>query len=265
MAQALYALRYQLSARIDESPAAIGRYVAKSSSDSSSRFRNFLEQEEIAGRIILALVGGRSDEVQHSIHPPTLERIVKDLEQIRNAREWLRDARRAVETAQMKGAAPSPGPGRPTGPQDSAVPSTKTPTVSISPHLMLRRTAENEWIVVLELPSFRDVADLTPDIDQFLRQRRCSVSGSAGTLPAGWLLAGQQRRVLSSWPASDQPLIRFDRPNATLEHLLQSEARLTTGPRWLFRIGTDGLAYEVLGRAVRAGTSHITIDERSHA
>jgi hypothetical protein len=259
LAQTLYALRYQLSARIEEGPAAIGRYVEKSSSEGSSRFRNFLEQEEIAGRIILALLGGRSDEVQHSIHPLTLERIVKDLEQIRNAREWLRDARRAVESVQMQGAASSPGAGSPGRPKDVAGQKTKSPALSVSPHMMLRRTGDNEWIAVLELPSFREVADMRPEIGQFLRQKRCTVSGSVGTLPAGWLLGGQQRRVLSSWPSNDEPLVRFDRHNPLLEHLLQSEVRLTTGPRWLFRIGADGLAYEVVGRSVRPDTGYIVV------
>lgn len=259
LAQTLYALRYQLSGRIEERPSAIGRYVAKSSSEGSSRFRNFLEQEEIAGRIILALLGGRSDEVQHSIHPLTLERIVKDLEQIRNAREWLRDARRAVETAQMQGLATSSRADSPGRPKDVADQKTKLPALSVSPHLMLRRTGDQEWIAVLELPSFREIADRSPEIGQFLRQKRCTVSGSVGTLPAGWLLGGQQRRTLSSWPPNDQPLVRFDRPNPLLEHLLQSEVRLTTGPLWLFRIGADGLAHEVVGRFVRPSNRYIVV------
>ena len=181
LAQTLYALRYQLSARIEEGPAAIGRYVGKSTSEGSSRFRNFLEQEEIAGRIILALLDGRSDEVQHSIHPLTLERIVKDLEQIRNAREWLRDARRAVETVQMRGTASSAGAGSPGSTKDVVGQKTKAPALSVSPRMMLRRTAENEWIAILELPSFGEVADMRPEIGQFLRQKRCTVAGSSGT------------------------------------------------------------------------------------
>jgi hypothetical protein len=261
LARALYVLRYALSTRINDTPAAIGRYVARSSNEGSSRFRNFLEQEEIAGRIILALLGGRADEVQQSIHPLTLERIVNDLQQIRNAREWLRDARRAVESVQIKGTSRSPETGRPAG--SHAAPTSKAPTLAISPHLMLRRTAEDEWTAVLEVPCFRDVADLAPEISQFLRQKRCSVAGSVGSLPAGWLLSGQQRRVLSSWPPTDRPLIRFEQNNPALEHLLQSEVRLTTGPRWLFCIGSDGLAREIVGRVVRPGMSYILASKSS--
>jgi hypothetical protein len=255
LARMLYVLRYALSSRINDAPAAIGRYVAKFSNEGSSRFRNFLEQEEIAGRIILALLGGCSDEVQQSIHPLTLERIVNDLQQIRNAREWLKDARRAVESVQIKGASRSAEAGRPIGPH--VVPTGKVPTLAINPRLMLRRTAEDEWTAVLELPSFRGVADLTPEISQFLRRQRCSVAGAVGTLPAGWLLSDHQRRTLSSWPPTGEPLIRFEQTNPTLEHLLQSEVRLTTGPRWLFCIGSDGLAREIVGQVVRPGTSYI--------
>lgn len=112
LARTLYDLRYQLSARINDQPAEIGRYIAGASCGASSRFRNFLEQEEIAGRIVLALLGGRKDEAQQSIHPLTMTRIVADLQQARNAREWLRDARRIVDTAQMKGASRLPVSGR---------------------------------------------------------------------------------------------------------------------------------------------------------
>jgi hypothetical protein len=264
LAKALYVLRYQLSARINDQPAEIGRYVASCSYDASSRFRNFLEQEEIAGRIVLALLGGRTDEVQQSIHPLTLTRIVDDLQRAGNAREWLRDARRVVDSARMKGAFRSSGSGRPLDPVKTGLVE-KPLSLAIRPSLVLRRTGVGEWTGTLELPSLCEVGDLAPELSDFLRKTRCSIAGCVGSLPAGWLMTGDQRRVLSSWPEVDRAVVKFERANATLDHLLQNDGRITSGPLWVFRVGSDGLAREIVGRLVRPGKNYILVSRKPMA
>lgn len=57
LASSLYQLRFGVAARIKEEPASIGRYIA-ARGEGSSRFRNFLQQEELVGRIAVALLGG---------------------------------------------------------------------------------------------------------------------------------------------------------------------------------------------------------------
>ena len=264
LARALYDLRYQLARLVNCPPAQVGRYVAAACDDATSRFRCFLEQEELAGRIILALLAGGGSDASLAIHGPTLRRIVTDLENVRSAREWLRDARKAVELAHrsFEGAA-SPG----LASDQSQKPGSK-PAVAgaqppnIRPHLTLRRAGVDHWTAVLEIPTFREIADLTPDLRAFLKTTRCSVSGTNGMLPAGWLLTGLQRRVLSVWPSSDHSVVKFEKPNLLIEHLLDSEGRITTGPSWIFRIGSDGLAREVVGRLVRPGQDYIVVSRR---
>ena len=56
LARALFDLRPQLLRLVDCSPDQVGRYVAAASHHATSRFRYFLEQEELAGRIVLALL-----------------------------------------------------------------------------------------------------------------------------------------------------------------------------------------------------------------
>lgn len=258
LARALYDLRFQIASRIDDSPKEIGRYVAQYSVQASSRFRNFLEQEEIVGRIILALLGARAGETEHFIHPPTLARIVNDLQRARNARAWLRDARQAVERAQMKGAAAAPTATRGHGADERSQPQISAAPY-IRPRLTLRRTGSSEWTPVVELPSLKPIADLHPNTSQFLRRTRCSVAGSAGALPAGWLAADDQRRVLREWPATGQPMVRFESPNAVVEHLLVTDGCISSGPLWVFRVGSDGLAREVLGRLVRPGQRYVLV------
>ncbi|MYZ47876.1 hypothetical protein [Propylenella binzhouense] len=262
LARALYQLRFQVAARIESPPADLGRYIARFSQDASSRFRNFLEQEEIVGRIVLALLGGRAAEAQHFIHPPTLARVVEDLERARSARAWLRDARQAVERAQMKGASRGLVVTRGQAANEQSEPQ-KSAAPYIRPRLTLRRTGTSEWTPVVELPSLRPIADLHPDVGHFLRRTRCTVAGSAGALPAGWLASGDQRRVLAEWPATGQPMVRFESQNAVVENLLQSDGCISSGPLWVFRVGPDGLAHEIIGRLVRPGRTYVLVSRET--
>ena len=257
LARALYGLRYQLVSRLDQSPSEVGRYVARMARGGSSRFDNFLEQEELVGRIVLGLLDHRTVEADGAILPDALARIVRDLEKARNARQWLHDTRKAVEVARIRGAA------RPSQTDASVVrrgdptPDLRRPT--IRPALSLRRTGANEWTPVVELPSFNAVADLSPELGEFLKRTRCSIAGSAGVRPPGWLLNGSQMRVLDTWPPADAPVLSFATANAAMDHLLSSEGRISPGPHWLFRTGSDGRAVEVLGRLVRPGQSYILV------
>src|SRR5207248_2883646 len=64
--------------------------------DATSRFQEFLEQQELAGRIVLALLGKGTVRGQSPIYAPTLERTVADLVKVRSAGEYLKEARRIV-------------------------------------------------------------------------------------------------------------------------------------------------------------------------
>lgn len=258
LARALYGLRYQIVSRLDQSPADVGRYLARMVRGGSSRFDNFLEQEEVVGRIVLGLLDHRTTNADGAILPQALARIVGDLEKARNARQWLHDTKKAVESARMRGVARN-APGHiasaltANGGQTERRP-------SIRPSLSLRRTGIDEWIVVVELPGLQQVADLSPDLSDFLSRTRCSVADSS-LRPPGWLLDGAQRRALDAWPRTDQPVLRFQVPNPRMDHLLASEGHISQGPHWLFRVGSDGEATEVLGRMVRPGCNYVLVSK----
>jgi hypothetical protein len=116
-----------------------------------------------------------------------------------------------------------------------------------------------EWKPWVELPSLRPIADLSAELGAYLRRARCNIGGSPGLLPPGWLMLGDQRRVLSSWPTSDRPILQFSDPPPMLAQLLAADGRITRGPIWLFRVGADGLAHEVIGRMVRPGQSYVLV------
>jgi hypothetical protein len=252
VARTLFSLRYTLVAHLDKPAGDLGRYVADMTYGGSSRYENFLEQEDLVGGIILALLGQRTQDGAAGILPSTLDRIVADLERTRNARHWLHDTRKAVESARLKGAA-RPGGG---GQRETRPPERKP---AIRPSLVLRRTGTDEWTPIVEIPSFMEVANLSPDLGRFLRATRCEVAGSPGWRPPGWLLTGAQRRVLEAWPAAGKPVLTFQNANAAMDHLLASEGCIHAGPTWLFRIGPDGQAMEVLARLIRPGQGYVLV------
>jgi hypothetical protein len=261
-ARTLYDLRYRLASLEALSPQAIGQLLASNAWEASSRFREFLQQEELAGRIVLALLSDREVEGQSPIYPPTLERLASDLEQVQSARAWLQETRRFVAD-RMKGAGRVAsgtwlGPDtRESGTRDAA-----PATVGLRPTLVLRRSGISTWSAVVEIPCFAGVARLHPEIRTFLLSTRCKIAGTGDAwMPNGWLFSSAQRRVLNSWPGAGLPLVRFERPNEVLDPLVDSETRLPKGPVWLCRIGTDGLAYAIAGRIVRPGRKYILLTE----
>jgi hypothetical protein len=261
-AKALYDLRYRLTQLDALSALRVGQLLAENTWDASSRFREFLQQEELVGRIVLALLSEKTIEGQSPIYETTLKRLVSDFEKVQNAREWLKDTRRFVAD-RLKGAGRATT-GFSTGRPDELPRQGGVDALSpgIRPALLLRRSGSSSWSVVLDIPSFASVARLHPDLRQFLKTTRCKIAGAGDTwLPMGWLISGAQKRVLKSWPGADTPLVAFERPNRILDHLVGSEARISKGSVWLFRINADGLAHEIVGRIVRPNQKYVLLIE----
>jgi len=95
-AKALYDLRYRLAGLEALSPEAVGQLLAANAWEASSRFQEFLQQEALTGRIVLALLSDRNVEGQSPIYPQTLQRLVSGLERVQSTREWLKETRRFV-------------------------------------------------------------------------------------------------------------------------------------------------------------------------
>jgi hypothetical protein len=261
-AKALYDLRYRLVGLEALSPEAVGQLLAANAWQASSRFREFLQQEALTGRIVLALLSDRSVGGQSPIYPQTLQRLVSDLERVHSTGEWLKETRRFVAD-RLKGA----GRGLTGGlasPEARASGRKETADASlcIRSSLMLRRSGASTWSAIVDIPSFAGIAAFSPELRAFLAGTRCKIAGTGDTwLPKGWLLASARRPVLKSWPGAGAPLVRFEVPNEMLDHSVASETRLSAGPVWLCRIGRDGLAHEIAGRIIRPGRKYILLSE----
>lgn len=236
-----------------------GRLLSKYSWGYSSRFQEFLQQEELAGRIMLALLGAKAADAHDAIYPVTLDRIVADLVKVRAAGEWLKEARRIVENRfygvdrrplePVSWEEPTPNSSRP-----------RKDPVSIRPKINLRRDGPNDWSAVIEIPNFMEVAKLSRPLSDFIKTTRCRIACAGSTFfPPGWLLYGTQTRTVKSWPQPNALLIEFERSNPTLDNLLHRESRFSTGPFWAFHVGRDGLANEILSRGVRAGEVYVVL------
>lgn len=256
-ARALYDLRDRL-ARIEvHDPETIGRLLSVNVHMPTTRFREFLQQEKLIGRIVLALLGEEASGGDQPIYPRTLERIIIDLDKVRVSRDWLKETRRVVSD-RFKGIGRGPLP--PMGPLPSGQRSGGVTQLAVCPKVLLRHTGAGNWSVFLDVPSFRNLAALSADIHSFLKTTRCRLNGGKDTKPSGWLLsAGNRKGILHSWPDATKPLIQLDRPYPIIDHRLEAECRLTLGPIWLFRVGPDGIARQIIGGTVRPGYNYILV------
>lgn len=257
-AKLLYGLRFRLASRTARDARGVGRLLAIHALGGPARFSAFLEQEELTGQIVVALLGGEATEGQF-VHSPTLRRIVADLEKARNAREWLKETQRVVADrfkgiGRGWGSGPESTPGslRDGSPVDLS-------HLAIGADLALRHRGAGHWSAFVEVRSFRPVAALSAEIQRFLDRTRCRLSGADDFKPSGWLLSGDRKGALRRWPDSGAPLIRFERANAMVDHLLESECRIHGGPVWAFRIGGDGIGRHTSGGIVRPGVDYMVV------
>lgn len=262
LARALYELRHSFSAELFESPRNLGQFIGSRSWSGTSRFQNFAQQTDLVGQVSAALLLQGRLGADGLIHPVTLERIATDLERERRAREWLRGARRcAQERATIRGQGFNRGPAStPVSRPDEA--RAEVAALGIEPHLVLRPRASDAscWELTLEIPDLSHLLIRFPKTRRVLTESRCVVAGASGRpLARGRCLHGAQRVTLLRWPRADEVLLQFEEKDDQLEYLLRAECLLRPGPRWLFRIASDGLAYESRGLRVRPGERYVLV------
>ena len=263
LARTLYELRYRFSRDILESTDALGELIAAKSWDATSRFQNFVQEKELVGQIAAALLLRDELGTGDLIHPKALERISEDVDRQRQAREWLRSARQSagerVRTRSI-GLPSRNASADISSPLDRARP--EATQLGIEPRLILRPkdSLGDTWDVLMEIPDLSHLPLRFPQTAEALSGSRCIVAGSSGRpLARGRLLHGSQRITLHRWPRWDEVLLKFERSDPQLEFLLRTECLLRPVPKRLFRIASDGLAYESRSLRVRPGEKYILV------
>jgi hypothetical protein len=262
LARVLYEIRPYYSGDLLASPAKLGEQVALRSAFGTSRFQNFAQETLLVGQIAAALLLESHFGSDCLLLPETLERIGRDLDEERGARDWLKSARNSARNSvELTGLAQW---GRDTfrQPEPPEVTPEEIPRLGIEPRLVLRplsldRTA---WEVVLEVPDLSHLLLSFPNERETLADSRCVVAGAAGRpLARGRVLQGHQQVLLSRWPRPGETLLGFERRSTALEFLFRTECLLRPGPTWLFRIASDGLADEVRSLIVRPGQRYVVL------
>ncbi|KGO35176.1 MAG: hypothetical protein WBN83_08250 [Desulfoprunum sp.] len=258
LARILYELRHSFSAELFEEPQRLGDFIAARSWHTSARFQNLVQAPALVGQIAAALLLQGKEGFKTLLHPETLKRIGDDVDRERRGRDWLRGARRAAdERASIRGLTI----GRSTVTLQSRDEArAEVERLGIEPRLVLRPIGDSRWEVSLEIPDLSHLLFRFPQVREVLTESRCTVAGAAGRpLARGRCLHGPQRVALSRWPRVDDVLLKFERADPHLEYLLRAECMLRPGSSWLFKIASDGQAYESRGMRVRADTKYLLL------
>lgn len=256
LAKLLYDLRFDLTPNLLENPARLGEYLHEESTRSVKRLQEFAEEHALVGTIATALLLSGSSLTSISILPETLQRLTKDLEREQRAKDWLRGAQDQVRHISLRGIGPRPT----SAPKEPAsVPIiSKNDVPEFEPKLLAVPEANDEWSIYLETPDFTALTTRFPRFRSILATNRCVVgTGRDRWQSPGWLLHGPNRIPLRAWPQPGEVLLRMEKGDAALDSLLRADFLLRPGPTWLFKIGTDGIGYEVRSLAVHAGQRYL--------
>jgi len=265
LARILYELRHSFSAELFDEPQRLGDFIAARSWNTSARFQNLVQAPALVGQIAAALLLQGKEGFKALLHPMTLKRIGDDVDRERRGRDWLRSARRAAEErATIRGLTI----GRPTTTTFQRRDEARAEVVrlGIEPRLVLRPIGGTRWEVSLEIPDLSHLLLRFPQVRDVITESRCTVAGAAGRpLAPGRCLHGPQRVALSRWPRPEDVLLKFERADPQLEYLLRAECMLRPGTSWLFKVASDGFAYESRGMRVRADTKYLLVSTEPFA
>jgi hypothetical protein len=269
LAYVLYELRGSFTPQLLHNPELLGQRIEGAALNSGTRFRKFAENHLLAGQIATALLLSEEDKENALILSSTLDRIAGDLDKNQRSRDWLGDARRRANQIRIRGLSRSTD----EDPAElfSATGVILTPLqreileLGLEPKLFLRRMGPETWIVQVELPDLTSLIQRFDGLRTVVAGQRCTIAGTKGTpLPRGALLYDRQVVVLTRWPSSEELLINFEGLDSDLKYLLTMECLLRPGPRWLFKISSDGAtAAHVKTGIVQPGCAYILISRNA--
>lgn len=261
LAEILFKMRHTLFVALLESPRAVGKAIATHSLRASSRFKNLAQEELLLGLIASALLMGKENETQNLIHPPTLMRIATDLDSERRAREMMSEVKKHIQSERIRGFHRGKR-------QREHIESDKiryldeeADVLSVTPSLILYQSEEAKWNLLLQIPRLTPLLQILPELEKTLSEARCSVphSDMRAPLARGFLLHCQKRVRLLRLPEAGETIIGFDRTTPELDRFLESVFILPKEHSRLFKIRSDGFAYESKSNVLTPGSSYVLV------
>lgn len=263
LAEVLYHLRYRLDELIGLEDSFVGSMLARHVEWPSKRFKHFLDQHELAGRVVRALLEETLDEPV--IYLPTLERITNDLNAKSQARAWLQDARKYFHRFRTKLGTSNPcfSLERRSHEQEEQTACTEMDShgVLLQLQIELRRLIGGKWDVQLLVPCFHALVNLKPGLRNHLARVRYSIPAHGNALFLGQsLLSGRPvPRKLTTWPQDGVPLLRFNQSDIVFDRIVNAECQLSPAKLWIFLCVKDDLARHIEAKHVRAGHTYIVV------
>jgi len=263
LAHTLYNIRYRLNELILLQPESVGKMVARQADWPTSRFKLFLEQHDLVGRVVRALLEGDPEETV--IYRPTLARITQDLNAKNNARAWLKDARLYYAKFRAQLGASNPrfqlAPPPPQTENEKIEAALDAEGVLMRPRLQLRQKTLSEWEAYVLTPPLQPLVNVKPQFREHLAGVRFRVPAHGPSLYLGLsLLSGRPvPRRLAKWPPARQSLLEFTAANKFFDSIVQAECQLPPASLWVFLCSDDGSAAHVLGQHVRPGQTYVLV------
>lgn len=263
LARSIYNARHHLPDIASLDPGGTGDFIHRHTFEWTSRYRFFLQQRELVGWIVHALMQAGSGQAP-IIYKPALDRVLANLNAVAHAREWLRDAQRqyALSTFNLpwspKQAVTSPNPSAgPVAAAESASPMKEL----LTPLLSLHFEAPGRAHAYVELPSFQQLINLHGEFRPHFEAANVKIPCHGDALmPAVMLLSGSGRqRSMRRWPSAEEVLAVFKPKSPHFDQLVDAECRLPKAELWLFKRVGDATANQVAGLALRPGERYVLV------
>lgn len=257
----LFQLRHTLARSGELTLEEIGDLLSDRYIGGSSRFEGFLQQKALTSRIVMALGVEHVADTIPPIDSAMLGRIVRDFDKLGPSGSRLREARRVLRDARFINTSRQGY--SPTKFNRTAV-RYITADRTERPRLIARPIDEQSWHVALSIPDLatplRQAALSPHDLDR--ARVRFRVLGEGNSWIPGRALfsyTGRSSESLARYPSMEQCVLEFDRLPPQGEAALRPRLILPMQPLRLMKIRTDGSAFEIAGRHVRAEQSYLLI------
>jgi hypothetical protein len=263
LAQSIYQARNRLTYFVGRSHESLGSLIREHSYYASTRYAHFLEQTELVGQIVHALI--QQDNDHALIRSSSLTRIVEDLSTRTQAREWLSDARSSYKRAKVRLLAHGKVGSEDTVSDEISGQDKKQPPRLQSFQFTIHRTNDDQLKVWLTPPSFQAMCGEHLGLRAVLETSRLTVDCHGDrSSPARSLLSSTPREwSLCRWPADGERIIAFTPPLPALESILTGDLTFPAATVWIFLIHDDGYATLCREPVVHADASFL-IAARDH-
>jgi hypothetical protein len=267
LANILYDVRGAFTPALLEDTGALGRLIALHSGGKSSRFRKFVEEYDLVGRISVALLSPDSAAAEGLLAPHTLKRITKDLQAEQNAHAWLSAARQKASSVKLTGLKTRslmPGVSLSAPLKAELLASERAHQERLE--LTIKQVGEESWAVVALLPNLSHLEPSNAEFQKVFTTQRGVIDVSARShFAPRYFAINRQDVALKNWPIPNQSILSFEQTTSGLRDLLNETCSIPKISGALFRLRDDGTGINVKSKVIRPGELYVFLSTDAQA